>query len=341
MLEMSRLYISAVVLSRVVPSGRQCENFGTPLVTSSSPSLSTTLIFPFSFLPPFYFLSLNNQIMAQPWQQGQPGFQYPFQTGIPPNFQQQPQPGFGGGIQPQPTGFPGRPQSGFGQQQQPTNYQLQPTGFQQPQPTGFQQPQPTGFPGAGGVGVGFQGTGFAAGSGFQSRAAPPVPPIPSRFQSQPPLPPPPIPQGGSTFLSGAPQSRLLAQQTGFVPQGGAAPLVPQVTGYVDPRLQAINSAFMPASVPYSAAGLPQFAQPSQGLNLQHSIQQINQSRGTTAPRVSWALSKAEKKQYDQIFRAWDTSGSGFINGETALQVFGASGLEKNDLARIWCAYLCF
>ena len=44
---------------------------------------------------------------------------------------------------------------------------------------------------------------------------------------------------------------------------------------------------------------------------------------------------AEKKQYDKIFRAWDTSSSGFISGETALQVFGQSGLGKNDLALIW------
>lgn len=92
---------------------------------------------------------------------------------------------------------------------------------------------------------------------------------------------------------------------------------------------------MPANVPYSAAGLPQFAQSQQSLNLPQSIQQINQSQGTVAPKIPWALSKAEKKQYDQIFRAWDTAGSGFITGETALRVFGQSGLDKNDLARVW------
>ena len=44
---------------------------------------------------------------------------------------------------------------------------------------------------------------------------------------------------------------------------------------------------------------------------------------------------AEKKQYDQIFRAWDTQGTGFISGQTALEVFGQSGLDRNDLAKIW------
>jgi hypothetical protein len=45
------------------------------------------------------------------------------------------------------------------------------------------------------------------------------------------------------------------------------------------------------------------------------------------------LSKAEKKNYDQIFRAWDAQSSGFISRQTALEVFG------NDLARVW--YACY
>ncbi|KAF8589690.1 hypothetical protein K439DRAFT_300209 [Ramaria rubella] len=300
--------------------------------------------------------------MAQPWQQGQPGFQqYPMQTGIPPNFQQQQ--GFGGGLQPQPTGFPqqrpGGPgfqpqQTGF-QQPQQTGFQLVQQGFQQqpqavfqqPQQTGFQQPQQTGFPGGG---LGYQPTGFqGGGSGFQPRAPPPPPPvpqIPSRFQGQPQSqlqqqqPNAGMLGGGlqqqRSFLS--PSPGLVPQQTGFVPSGG---LVPQMTGFVDPRLQMMGSTFMPAnlSAPYAPSGVPQFAsvpQQQQGLSLQQSFQQHNQDqRGTAAPKVPWALSKAERKQYDQIFRAWDTNGTGFISGETALQVFGQSGLEKNDMARIW------
>ena len=55
--------------------------------------------------------------------------------------------------------------------------------------------------------------------------------------------------------------------------------------------------------------------------------------------IPWTLSKAEKKSYDQIFRAWDTSSSGFMDGKTAIKVFGQSGLDRDDLARIWWAYL--
>lgn len=128
--------------------------------------------------------------------------------------------------------------------------------------------------------------------------------------------------------------------TGFPGAGGQGVLVPQMTGYVDPRLQMMSTTFMPANpaMPY-AGGVPQFntqALQSQG-GLQQSIQNYNQeARGTTAPRMSWALTKAEKKNYDQIFRAWDPQSTGFISGQMALEVFGQSGLEKNDLARIWC-----
>jgi hypothetical protein len=109
----------------------------------------------------------------------------------------------------------------------------------------------------------------------------------------------------------------------------------------------MQSTFMPTNIsaPYGAGGAPQL--PSQqlqgGLNLQQSFQQHNEAqRGTAAPKVPWALSKAEKKNYDQIFRAWDAQSTGFISGGTALEVFGQSGLNKDDLARIWCVawFLC-
>jgi hypothetical protein len=147
------------------------------------------------------------------------------------------------------------------------------------------------------------------------------------------------------FLSSSPGfggSNLVPQQTGFAsPSGGIQPLVPQATGFVDPRLQMMSNTFLPANpaAPYNPTGAPQLLQPQQqlnGLSLQQSFQQHNQDvKGTTTPRVPWTLSKAEKKSYDQIFRAWDTSGSGFIDGKTAIEVFGQSGLDRNDLARIW------
>lgn len=52
--------------------------------------------------------------------------------------------------------------------------------------------------------------------------------------------------------------------------------------------------------------------------------------------MPWTLSKQEKKDYDQIFRAWDTKGDGFIDGTMAREVFGQSGLDQDGLMKIWC-----
>ena len=125
--------------------------------------------------------------------------------------------------------------------------------------------------------------------------------------------------------------------SGFAPR--AAPLVPQMTGYVDPRLQMMSQTFMPTTAFGGAAGgTPQLAPPPQQ-NLVQSIQQHNEAaRGTARQTMSWALTKAEKKNYNDIFRNWDAQNTGFISGPTALEVFGASGLPKDDLARIW--YVC-
>ncbi|KAI0333129.1 hypothetical protein GY45DRAFT_1320068 [Cubamyces sp. BRFM 1775] len=279
--------------------------------------------------------------MAQ-WGQG---YQYPMQTGFNPQQQQfQPQ------LAPQPTGFPGQRPPGF-QQPQPTGFPGQ-QGFQQPQQTGFQgaqgfqQPQQTGFPGQQ---LQPQPTGYP-GSNFQQQQRPPpppVPPIPSQFQQQPQQLQQNVQPSG--FLSAQqPANRFLntstglspltAQPTGFPGGSGLRPLVPQVTGFVDPRLQMMANTFLPAntSAPYNAAGMPQFQQQQSGFSLQQSFQQHNQAQqGNTAPKIPWALSRAEKKNYDQIFRAWDSGNTGFISGQTALEVFGQSGLDRNDLAKIW------
>ncbi|KAF4614764.1 hypothetical protein D9613_003419 [Agrocybe pediades] len=297
--------------------------------------------------------------MAQ-WGQGQQGFQYPMQTGFPgPNqqFQQNPQ------FQQQNPQFqqqnpqfqqqaPQFQQGGLGGLSGPNAGGLlpQPTGFQGQRPPTFQQPQQTGFPG----GSGFlqpQATGFPGGNfqqQQQSRPAPPpvppVPPIPTQFQQQNQQPSflnlPPPQQQPNRLLSASPGfggGGLVPQPTGFAGRA-QGPLVPQMTGFVDPRLQMMSQTFMPVntSAPYNAGGMPQLPQQQPNQNLVQSVQQYNQTqRGSTTQQISWALTKAEKKNYDRIFRSWDAQGTGSITGSTALEVFGASGLPKDDLARIW------
>ena len=90
----------------------------------------------------------------------------------------------------------------------------------------------------------------------------------------------------------------------------------------------MSNTFMPVNVtgPHVLA-VPELLLPTQqqfcGLTLQQSFQKYNQELGgITAPKMPCALSKAEKKNHDQIFRSLDTRGTGFINGQTALDVFG-------------------
>jgi hypothetical protein len=102
----------------------------------------------------------------------------------------------------------------------------------------------------------------------------------------------------------------------------------------------VNDKFDKLMFPYGGAtgGTPQLAPPPQQ-NLIQSIQPHNEAaRGIARQTMPWALSKSEKKNYDDIFRNWDAQNTGFISGHTALEVFGASGLPKDDLARIW--YVC-
>lgn len=63
--------------------------------------------------------------------------------------------------------------------------------------------------------------------------------------------------------------------------------------------------------------------------------QLNQTPSVKTPAIPWALTKDERKNYDQIFRAWDKEGTGFISGDMAREVFGQSGLGQDDMAQIW------
>lgn len=85
--------------------------------------------------------------------------------------------------------------------------------------------------------------------------------------------------------------------------------------------------------PFSSSGAPQFSQaPSQ--HLPNTFQSLLSNPNVKTPKVPWTLTKQEKKDYDQIFRAWE-KGDGFISGETAREVFGQSGLGQDDLMKIW------
>lgn len=199
--------------------------------------------------------------------------------------------------------------------QQPTNTQLlnqltaQPTGFYN-QATGFQAPsiqvQQTGFPGQQGLQP--QATGFpgqAQGIQPQQTGFMQNPQATGYNGPRPPMPPMPTGYGN---LTPAP---LTAQPTGIPGQWGFvnAP----ATGL--PNIEALQQRLMPQ------AGREQGSFTTAGL-----------SGSATIP---WAITKDEKKIYDQLFKAWDGMGKGFIGGDVAIEIMGQSGLEQKDLEAIW------
>lgn len=230
--------------------------------------------------------------------------------------------GFSGQIQPnnsqllgmnmntQPTGFSPQ-QTGF--QPQQTGFQPQQTGFQS-QSTSFQglQPQPTGFSGLQSQQTGFSGlqpqqTGFQSSSALSSQTTGYRQNIGGFSGSIPPVPP--IPTGMSSLSVGGPNP-LQAQPTGRPGQWGF-----------------VNT---PASVLQGIDALQQRMMPQQGREGGFSMQGL---QGNAV--IPWSITKVEKEKYDIVFEGWDGFHRGFITGDTAIEVFGQSGLPKEDLMAIW------
>ncbi|KAI1327880.1 hypothetical protein F5Y16DRAFT_370584 [Xylariaceae sp. FL0255] len=179
-----------------------------------------------------------------------------------------------------------------------------PPTIQHPQPqqsnSALLQTQMTGYPGQS-LGMQPQQTGFPGSmanpqpTGY-SGPRPPMPPMPTGFP------------GGLSPASAAP---LNAQPTGRPGQWG---LVNAPASGL-PNIDALQARMMPQQgreqQNYTTAGL---------------------SGNAVIP---WAITKDEKTRYDQLFRAWDGLGKGYIGGDQAIEIMGQSGLEKTDLERIW------
>lgn len=147
------------------------------------------------------------------------------------------------------------------------------------------------------------------------------------------------------------QSNLSAQQTGYQgmsnPQatgygGPIPPMPPMPTGMSGGMIAPLNS--QPTGVPGQwglvnapASGLPNLdalqarMMPQQGRE-QHTYTTAGLEGKANIP---WAVTKDEKTRYDAVFRGWDGFGKGFIGGDVAIEVFGQSGLPKQDLERVW------
>ncbi|TRX94816.1 hypothetical protein FHL15_004277 [Xylaria flabelliformis] len=172
----------------------------------------------------------------------------------------------------------------------------------QPQASNSQllQAQMTGYPGQQ-MGMQPQQTGFPGGMSN---------PQPTGY-SGPRPPMPPMPTGFPGGLSPGPAAPLNAQPTGRPGQWG---LVNTPASGL-PNIDALQARMMPQ------AGREQQNYTTAGLS------------GNAV--IPWAITKDEKTRYDQLFRAWDGLGKGFIGGDQAIEIMGQSGLDKTDLERIW------
>ncbi|KAI1623094.1 hypothetical protein EDD37DRAFT_633809 [Exophiala viscosa] len=185
--------------------------------------------------------------------------------------------------------------------QQASNQQLltqltsQPTGFFN-QATGFQP------------GLQSQPTGFPGPQpGIQSQATG-YPQSTGYNGPRPPLPP--MPTGYGSNMSPQQTGPLQAQPTGIPGQWGFvnAP----ATGL--PNIEALQQRLMPQA----------------GREGGYTTQGLSGSA-----KIPWAVTKDEKKLYDQLFRAWDGLGKGYISGDTAIEIMGQSGLDRPDLEKVW------
>lgn len=155
-------------------------------------------------------------------------------------------------------------------------------------------------------------TGFQPQIGMQPQATgyPGVPQSTGYSGPRPPMPP--MPTGFQTGLSPA--------------QTGMAPLNSQPTG-VPGRWGLVNGP---------AGGLPNIAALQQQMMPQPGREGGFTTTGLRGnATVPWAVTKDEKKIYDDLFRAWDGFNRGYVTGDQAIEIFGQSGLEKQDLERIW------
>jgi hypothetical protein len=226
-----------------------------------------------------------------------PDFNIQQNTTPSPAIQQpQPMPSNSTLLAAQMTGYPGQQQTGFG------------GGFQgQQQQTGFQQPMQTGFNQQGGMQqqnqTGFQGMSNPTATGYTG-PRPPMPPMPTGFN---------------------PSQGMSPTQTGM--GGMIAPLNAQPTGR--PGQWGLVNA--------PATGLPNIDLLQARMMPQPGREQgsFNTSGLTGNAVIPWAVTKEEKTRYDSVFKAWDGFGKGYIGGETAIEVFGQSGLDKPDLERVW------
>ncbi|KAF3072041.1 Actin cytoskeleton-regulatory complex protein PAN1 [Trichoderma lentiforme] len=132
------------------------------------------------------------------------------------------------------------------------------------------------------------------------------------------------------------------QPTGF--NGPLPPLPPMPTGYGGPGGMVAPLNAQPTGVPgqWGLVNAPASGLPNIDALQARMMPQAGREGGTFTTAglqgnavIPWAITKEEKTRYDALFKAWDGLRKGYIGGDTAIEIFGQSGLEKPDLERVW------
>ena len=138
---------------------------------------------------------------------------------------------------------------------------------------------------------------------------------------------PPQPQMQVPHMTGSFQNTSGQSFTPSVNNGQYYPSQPVLSGQQAPRLGLVNAP---------VSGLPNLDELQRRLMPQAGREGGFTDAGLAGnATVPWAVTKDEKRIYDQLFRAWDGLNRGFIGGETAIELMGQSGLPKSDLEKIW------
>jgi hypothetical protein len=136
------------------------------------------------------------------------------------------------------------------------------------------------------------------------------------------------------------QTGMISQASGYT--GPRPPMPPMPTGYASSGLVApLNS--QPTGVPgqWGLVNTPATGLPNIDALHRQMMPQAGREGGFTSAgltgnaTIPWAVTKDEKKVYDDIFKSWDGFGKGYIGGDQAIEIFEQSGLDKGGLQRIW------
>ena len=239
----------------------------------------------------------------------------------------------------QPTGLPGLGQGymrpGFGASPSvPGGMMGQPTGASpvigRPTPASPMMGQPTGA-----SPMMTQTTGALPMMGQPTGASPMMTQATGMYAPRPGM----MPMQPTGMMPMQPTGVMQMQPTGLVGQPTGMPMGAQMTGtFSDPRMRLMYTQFLPAAQPYTGAPIASamnFHQASlQPAQFQSKLQTMQPS-GPAKNKIPWTMSKEERKSYDNIFRAWDSKHTGWISGDVARELFGQSGLEREQLLQIW------